>query len=159
MTRLRVYSLLFLTLFIGVSFTSIADANDAAIKALLAEIASLESHLDSLLKTKSKKQADLNEAKQISLSNISQNIANADRYIASAKEMHAAAENDAERADWAAVIRDLEDYRQSQVYQYNSVSYTIELLEYEIESLNAAIADVEKKIKEAYARLAALLNN
>ena len=158
MTRIKVYSLLFLSLFIGVIFTSIADANDAAIEALLADIADLEATLDSLLEAKSDKEAELDDERQ-SLTNIAENIANADRYIASAKENHADAEDDAERADWAAVIEDLEDYRQSEVFQYNSVSYTIELLESEIESLNAAIADVEKKIKEAYARLAALLNN
>jgi DNA repair exonuclease SbcCD ATPase subunit len=92
MTRIKVYSFLFLTLFIGISFTSIADANDAAIKALLAEIASLESNLDSLLETEFKKEADLNEARQ-SLSNISQNIDNADRYIVSTKMAYDAAES------------------------------------------------------------------
>ena len=158
MTRIKVYSFLFLTLFIGISFTSIADANDDAIKALLAEIASLESNLDSLLETESKKQADLNDARQ-SLSNISQNIDNADRYIASAKAAYDAAEDDDERADWAAVIEDLEKYRQSEVYQYNSVSYTIELLESEIESLRVNIEAVEKKIKVAYKQLDALLND
>ena len=158
MTRIKVYSFLFLTLFIAISYTSIADANDAAIKALLAEIASLEDERDSLVKAKAKKEVELEEERQ-SLSNISQNIDNADRYIASAKENHDAADNDAERADWAAVIEDLEKYRQSEVYQYNSVSYTIELLESDIEGLNVDITIVKEKIANAYARLAELLDN
>ena len=91
MTHYIVYSLLFL-LFIG-SFTTIADVNDAAIKVLLAEIDSLESNLDSLLKAESKKAAELNDSRQ-SLSNIRQNIDNADRYIASAKTAYYATESD-----------------------------------------------------------------
>ena len=158
MTWIKVYSLLFLTLFIFISLATIASANDAEIDALRKEIASLEDELDSLSKTKAKKELDLEDERQ-SLTNIQQNIANADRYIASAKENYDAADNDAERADWAAVIEDLEDYRQSEVYRYNSVSYTIELLESDIKSLKNNIDAVERKIKVANARLAELLDN
>ena len=94
-----------------------------------------------------------------SLTYIQQNIENADRYIASARDAYAAADNEEEREDWAAVIQDLEDYRQSQVYQYNSVAYTILLLEDQIDTLNADIAEVEKQIRKAYARLAELLDD
>ena len=75
-----------------------------------------------------------------------------------AKAELADADNDAERADWESFIAYLEKYRTEQMYQYNSVAYTIQMLESEIDSLNADIAEVKKKITEAYAALEALLN-
>ncbi|MDE0482373.1 MAG: hypothetical protein OXI67_07355, partial [Candidatus Poribacteria bacterium] len=65
----------------------------------------------------------------------------------------------AERADWLAVIADLEKYRTEQESEYNSVAYTIQLLEVEIDGLNADIAEVRKEITIAYARLAKLLDD
>ena len=140
------------------SLFSTANANDAEIEALLDQIADLESELKRLEKAKATTENALDNSRQ-SLTYIHQNIENADRYIASARDAYAAADNEEEREDWAAVIQDLEDYRQSQVYQYNSVAYTIQLLEDQIDTLNADIAEVEKQIRKAYARLAELLND
>ncbi len=140
------------------SLCNTANANDAEIEALLDQIADLESELKRLEKAKATTENALDNSRQ-SLTYIHQNIENADRYIASARDAYAAADNDEEREDWAAVIQDLEDYRQSHVYQYNSVAYTIQLLEAEIENLNAGIAAVKKEIKQAYARLAELLDD
>ena len=149
---------LLIALFLGATLTHTANANDAEIEALLDEIASLEQELTRLKKSVASKQSDFDTARR-NLSYIADTIANVDMYIASAKAELAAADNDAERADWLAVIADLEDYRQSQVYQYNSVAYTIQLLEAEIDGLNADIYQVRKEITIAYARLFELLND
>ena len=149
---------LLIALFLGATLTHTANANDAEIKALLDEIADLESKHNSLAKSKNKAESE-RDAETEKLNYISASIANTDRYIASAKKAYDAAENDEERADWASVIEDLEDYRQSQVYQYNSVAYTIQLLASKIDNLNADIAKVKKEITIAYARLFELLND
>jgi len=149
---------LLIALFLSATPTNTANANDAEIEALLDEIASLEQELTRLKQSVASKQSDIDTARR-NLSYIADTIANVDMYIASAKAELAAADNDAERADWLAVIADLEDYRQSQVYQYNSVAYTIQLLEAEMEGLNADIAEVQKEITTAYARLAELLDD
>lgn len=157
MKRYKVSTFLFLltALLMLESLCNTANANDAEIEALLDEIADLESELKRLEKAKATTENALENSRQ-SLTYIQQNIKNADRYIASAQQAYAAADNDEEREDWAAVIQDLEDYRQSQVYQYNSVAYTIQLLVAQIDILNADIAEVEKQIRKAYARLAEL---
>jgi len=140
------------------SLFNTANANDAEIEALLEQIADLESELKRLEKAKAMTERNLENSRQ-SLTYIQQNIENADRYIASARKAYAAADNDEEREDWAAVIEDLEAYRQTQVYQYNSVAYTIQLLEAQIDRINTDIAAVMKEIKKAYARLAELLKD
>ncbi|MDE0483674.1 MAG: hypothetical protein OXI67_13920 [Candidatus Poribacteria bacterium] len=149
---------LLIALFLGATFTNTANANDAEIEALLDEIASLEQELTRLKKSVDSKQFDIETARR-NLSYIADTIANVDMYIASAKAELAAADNDAERADWLAVIADLEKYRTERKSEYNSMAYTIHLLEVEIEGLNADIAEVEKKITIAYARLLELLND
>ena len=149
---------LLIALFLGATLTHTANANDAETEALLDKIAYLEQELTRLEQSVASKQSDFDTARR-NLSYIADTIANVDMYIASAKAELAAADNDAERADWLAVIADLEDYRQSQVYQYNSVAYTIQLLEAEIDGLNADIYQVRKEITIAYARLFELLND
>ena len=153
-------SILFLliALFLGATFTNTANANDAEIEALLDEIASLEQELKRLKKSVDSKQTDIETARR-NHSYIADTITNVDMYITSAKAELAAADNDAERADWLAVIADLEKYRTEQKSEYNSVAYTIQLLESEIDNLNADIAEVEKEITIAYARLLELLND
>ncbi len=159
MKRWTAYTLfLLIALFLGATPTNTANANDAEIEALLDEIDDLENECNSLAKSKDKAESE-RDAETEKLNAISASIANTDRYIASAKKAYDAAENDEERADWASVIEDLEDYRQSQVYQYNSVAYTIQLLTSEIDGLNVDIATVKKEIKKAYARLFELLND
>ncbi|MDE0315155.1 MAG: hypothetical protein OXM61_09650 [Candidatus Poribacteria bacterium] len=149
---------LLIALFLGAIPTHTANANDAEIEALLDEIASLEKKLTRLKKSVDSKQSDIETARR-NLSYIADTIANVDMYIASAKAELAAADNDAERADWLAVIADLEKYRTEQESEYNSVAYTIQLLEAEIDGLNADIAEVKKEITIAYARLFELLND
>ncbi|MDE0484446.1 MAG: hypothetical protein OXI67_17845 [Candidatus Poribacteria bacterium] len=159
MKRLTASTLfLLIALFLGATFTNTANANDAEIEALLDEIASLEQELTRLKKSVDSKQFDIETARR-NLSYIADTIANVDMYIASAKAELAAADNDAERADWLAVIADLEKYRTEQKSEYNSVAYTIHLLEVEIDGLNTDIAKVEKEITIAYARLFELLND
>ncbi len=149
---------LLIALFLGATLTHTANANDAEIEALLDEIASLEKKLTRLKKSVDSKQSDIETARR-NLSYIADTIANVDMYITSAKAELAAADNDAERADWLAVIADLEKYRTEQESEYNSVAYTIQLLEAEIDGLNADIAEVKKEITIAYARLFELLND
>ncbi len=159
MKRWTAYTLfLFIALFLGATLTNTANANDAEIEALLDEIASLEQELTRLEQSVASKQSDI-ETTRRNLSYIADTITNVDMYIASAKAELAAADNDAERADWLAVIADLEKYRTERESEYNSVAYTIQLLEAEIDGLNADIAEVRKEITIAYARLAELLND
>ena len=149
---------LLIALFLGATLTNIANANDAEIEALLDKIAYLEQKLTRLEQSVASKQSDIDTARR-NLSYIADTIANVDMYIASAKAELAAADNEAERADWLAVIADLEKFRTERESEYNSVAYTIQLLEAEIDGLNADIAEVKKEITIAYARLAELLND
>ena len=149
---------LLIALFLGATLTNIANANDAEIEALLDEIAYLEQKLTRLEQSVASKQSDIDTARR-NLSYIADTITNVDMYIASAKAELAAADNEAERADWLAVIADLEKYHTERESEYNSVAYTIQLLEAEIDGLNADIAEVKKEITIAYARLAELLND
>ena len=149
---------LLIALFLGATLTNIANANDAEIEALLDKIAYLEQKLTRLEQSVASKQSDIDTARR-NLSYIADTITNVDMYIASAKAELAAADNEAERADWLAVIADLEKYRTERESEYNSVAYTIQLLEAEIDGLNADIAEVKKEITIAYARLAELLND
>ena len=159
MKRYTAYTLfLLIALFLGAVLTNTANANDAEIEALLDEIASLEQKLTRLKQSVVSKQFDIETARR-NLSYIADTIANVDMYIASAKAELAAADNDAERADWLAVIADLEKYRTERESEYHSVAYTIQLLASEIDGLNVEIAEVKKEITKAYARLAELLND
>ena len=159
MKRYTAYTLfLLIALFLGAIPTNTANANDAEIEALLDKIAYLEQKLKRLEQSVASKQSDIETAKR-NLSYIADTIVNVDMYIASAKAELAAADNDAERADWLAVIADLEKYRTERESEYNSVAYTIQLLESEIDGLNADIAEVRKEITIAYARLAELLDD
>ncbi len=159
MKRWTAYTLfLLIALFLGATLTNTANANDAEIEALLDKITSLEQELTRLEQSVTSKQSDIETARR-NLSYIADTIANVDMYIASAKAELAAADNDAERADWLAVISDLEKYRTERESEYNSVAYTIQLLEAEIDGLNADIAEVRKEITIAYARLAKLLDD
>ncbi len=123
---------------------------------ILAKIDVLEKQRDRLFKSKYKAESDLDLTQQ-RLRSMADSIANVDAYIASAQAAFDAADNDEERADWAAVIADLNQYRQKLLYQYNSIAYTIHLLESRINTLAREIADIENQLMALYARLFELI--
>ena len=157
MSRFQAYILFFfLPLLIGIAFVHIADA-DPEIDALLDEIAALESERESLAESKAEAETEKAAATE-SLNSLSDSIVKVERQIDVAYDAYMTAANDEERAHWASVLADLEKYRQTLVGEYNSVAYTIEMLESDIERLNRNIAAVESSLQEAYARLEELLN-
>jgi len=158
MKRTKVYTSVFsLLLLLGSSFFSEVQANNAQIEALLDHISDLEDQLDSLVKSKASAKAQRADA-NVQLRYLSESIAATTVYIAQAYDAYRTAANDEERANLAKVITDLQSYRQSLIYEYNSVMYTIQLLGEEIERFDMRITEIEKSLTEAYARLADLLN-
>lgn len=157
MKRYTTYSLLFLlVLMLCSSFSHSANA-DPEIEALLDLISDLESERDSLVQSKAEAEAE-RDAARVSLNGIWDALSQTDMFLSSAWDAYAAAQNDVERAYWASVIEDLENYRQVLIYQYNSVVYTVSRLNAEIETLNKAIAKIQSRLDQAYARLAELQN-
>ncbi len=135
MKRYKVYILAFsLLLLLGSSCFDGVHANDAEVEALREEIATLENKRNQLALSKAKTEKERDDARK-QLESLAESIDNVDAYIKSARAALAAADNDAERQDWLAVIADLAKYRQKLLYQYNSAAYTIQLLDTNINTL------------------------
>ena len=158
MKRYRVYTLFFLfPLLIGLAVVNIADADPKEIAKLRAEIDSLEWELHTLEESLEKAEAEKANA-VIYLEFLDIRIGELTRQIAEAYDGLMAAENDAEREVWTDLMTDLQKRREFLENEYYWTSYTIYMLEFDIETLNDDIESVEESLAVARARLAELLN-
>lgn len=153
MKRYTVWTFLFLLLF---SSAAGAVLENDPIRALISEIEWLQRYIYILEELADVTQVERHAAR-VALDSIDDTLANVDVYLESARDALAVAANAAERADWASVIADLEQYRQEQVSQYNSVAYTIELLDAEIERIEREIIETKKQLEKAILRLMKLV--
>lgn len=158
MKRYRVYTLFFLfPLLIGLAVVNIADADPKEIAKLRAEIDSLEWELHTLEESLEKAEAEKANA-VIYLEFLDIRIGELTRQIAEAYDGLMAAENDAEREVWTDLMTDLQKRREFLENESYWTSYTIYMLEFDIETLNDDIESVEESLAVARARLAELLN-